>query len=165
MSLWFYDSPFSDFSRDIDRFFTEPFDTHPRSWLNEPSGTSLMRRPAGTSEVSAQRFLRPRMDLHEDADANTVTATFELPGLNKENVQIDVNDGRLTVSGETRLSTEHEEGGYAVRERRHGRFSRTVQLPQGVTDEQIKANMEHGVLMVTFPRSSPETAPKRITIS
>jgi HSP20 family protein len=72
------------------------------------------------------------MDLHENKENNSVTATFELPGLKKEDVQIDVHNGRLSVSGESRLSTEHEESGYAVRERRFGKFSRTLQLPQGV---------------------------------
>ncbi len=72
------------------------------------------------------------MDLHEDAAKNTVTATFELPGLKKEDVEIDVHDGRLTVSGESKISSEHEENGYAVRERKFGKFSRTLRLPQGV---------------------------------
>lgn len=72
------------------------------------------------------------MDLHENKENNSVTATFELPGLKKEDVHIDVHNGRLSVSGETKLSTEHEESGYAVRERRFGKFSRTLQLPQGV---------------------------------
>ncbi len=72
------------------------------------------------------------MDLHKDAGKNTVTATFELPGLKKEDVNIDLHDRCLIISGETKLSTEHEEGGYAVRERRFGRFSRTLRLPQGV---------------------------------
>lgn len=72
------------------------------------------------------------MDLHEDKDNNTVTATFELPGLRKEDVNMEVHNGRLTVSGESKISNEHEEGGYAIRERRFGRFTRTLQLPQGV---------------------------------
>lgn len=72
------------------------------------------------------------MDLHENSQTNTVTATFELPGLKKEDVDIDVHNGRLTVSGENLLSTEHEQSGYAVRERRLGKFARTLQLPKGV---------------------------------
>jgi HSP20 family protein len=74
-----------------------------------------------------------RMDLHEDAKNNTVTATFELPGLNKDNVQIGVQNGRLSISGETELSSEHEASGYAVRERKHGKFTRTLQLPRDIT--------------------------------
>ena len=74
-----------------------------------------------------------RMDLHEDAKSNTVTATFELPGLNRDNVHIDVQNGRLSISGETKLSSEHEESGYAVRERKYGKFTRTLRLPRGIT--------------------------------
>ena len=73
------------------------------------------------------------MDLHENTEANTVTATFELPGLTKENVDISVHDGQLTISGESKISSGHEESGYAVRERKVGKFSRTIKLPRGVT--------------------------------
>jgi len=72
------------------------------------------------------------MDLHEDAQKNVVTATFELPGLKKEDVNIEVNNNGLTVSGESSSSSEKDDNGYAVRERRYGKFSRTLQLPQGV---------------------------------
>jgi HSP20 family protein len=72
------------------------------------------------------------MDLHEDSNKNTVTATFEIPGMKKEDVNIDIRDGRLTVSGETKSSEEHEKDGYAVHERRFGKFSRTLRLPQGI---------------------------------
>ncbi len=72
------------------------------------------------------------MDLHEDAAKNIVTAMFELPGLKKEDVEINVHDSRLTVSGESKISSEHEDNGYAVRERKFGKFSRTLRLPQGV---------------------------------
>lgn len=71
------------------------------------------------------------MDVHEDPKSNTVTATFELPGLKKEDVSIDVQDNVLTVSGESKISSERDENGYAVRERRYGKFSRTLALPQG----------------------------------
>jgi HSP20 family protein len=105
------------------------------------------------------------MDLHEDAEKNLVTATFELPGLKKEEISIDVHNGRLTVSAESKLSSEHDENGYAVRERRFGRLSRTLQLPQGLKEEEIKASVEDGVLTVTFPKTTPELAPKKITIA
>lgn len=72
------------------------------------------------------------MDLHEDTTANTVTATFELPGIKKEDVQIDVHNGRLSVAAESKISDTHERDGYAIRERRFGKIARTLQLPQGV---------------------------------
>jgi len=115
-----------------------------------------------TNEVA--KAFKPRMDLHENKETNTVTATFELPGLKKEDVNIDVHDGRLTISAETTINSENNEDGYAVRERRYGKFSRTLRLPQGVNSEDIKASLEHGLLTVTFPKSVPEAAAKKITI-
>ena len=70
------------------------------------------------------------MDLHEDVDNNIMTATFELPGLSKDKVNIDMQNGNLIVSGEVFDSTEKNEHGYSVRERRTGRFSRSVKLPE-----------------------------------
>lgn len=72
-----------------------------------------------------------RMDLHEDVEKNLVTATFELPGLAKDKVNIDVHNGNLTVSGEVCESSEKKEHGYTIRERRAGRFSRSIRLPEG----------------------------------
>lgn len=72
------------------------------------------------------------MDLHEDREKNQVTAVFEFPGVAKEDIHIDVQGGKLTVSAETKQSTDLNEGGYAVRERHYGKFARTLQLPQGV---------------------------------
>jgi HSP20 family protein len=105
------------------------------------------------------------MDLHENVDSNTVTATFEFPGMNKEDINIDIHNGRLTVSAENKISSEHEESGYAIRERRYGKWSRTLHLPQGVQESEIKASMENGVLQVTFPQAAPEAAPKKIVIA
>ncbi|KAK0494035.1 small heat shock protein [Armillaria luteobubalina] len=149
MSVYYYE-PFYNFDRLLDAI-TRP--------------TSQQLQTAQDSDNGATKTLKPRMDLHEDAAKNTVTATFELPGLKKEDVEIDVHDGRLTVSGETKISSEHEENGYAVQERRFGKFSRTLRLPQGVNEEEIKASLDNGLLTVTFPKASPETAPKKITIA
>ena len=103
--------------------------------------------------------------MHESKENNLITATFELPGLKKEDVTIDLQNNRLSVSGEANFSDEKEENGYVVKERRSGRFSRTVPIPQGTKPEDIKASMEHGVLTVTYPKSSPEEQARRITIS
>ncbi|KIY45742.1 HSP20-like chaperone [Fistulina hepatica ATCC 64428] len=149
MSVFHYE-PFYD----IDRFFNEAFNTFggQRALRNVPS------------ENEAPRALKPRMDLHEDSDKNLVTATFEFPGVPKEDVHIDVVNGRMIISAETKLDEEREESGYAVRERRYGKWSRTLQLPNGIKEDSIKASMENGVLAVTFPKSTPEEAPKKITI-
>lgn len=73
-----------------------------------------------------------RLDLHEDAEKNIVTATFELPGVSKDDVQLDFQNSKLTVSAETKKSEKHADNGYTSRERVYGKFSRTLQLPQGI---------------------------------
>jgi HSP20 family protein len=138
MSVFLYE-PFYDF----DRLFEEAFSARmPHNQRQQLQGSEAAN--------AAPRFLKPRyadqtvflphfsltrnnrMDLHEDAERNTVTATFELPGLEKDNIQLDVNNGTLSVSAEMKASEEHEREGYAVRERRFGKFRRTLQLPQGI---------------------------------
>ncbi|KAJ8688710.1 hypothetical protein PTI98_013469 [Pleurotus ostreatus] len=117
-SLFFYE-PFAEF----DRLFDEAFNTR----TGTPSQRQVSRQLAGAPNVQ-----RPRMDLHEDAQQNAVTASFDLPGFKKEDVSIDVHNGRLTVSAESNTSAENKADGYAVRERRFGKFARTLQLPQGI---------------------------------
>jgi HSP20 family protein len=79
------------------------------------------------------------MDVHCKKDTNDVVASFELPGLQKEDVSIDVHNNVLTVSGESNTSSEHNEDSYVVRERRHGKFTRALSLPQG-----LKVNFSDG---------------------
>ena len=71
------------------------------------------------------------MDIHENAEQNVVTATFELPGLKKEDVNIDIRNNRLVISGETTHSKDFEDNGYVHRERSIGKLSRTLPLPSG----------------------------------
>ncbi|KAI0318967.1 small heat shock protein [Amylostereum chailletii] len=176
LTSFFYE-PFYSLS-DFDRLFDEAFSAR----QSDGNGRQLQRQNSNTRAL-ASNSLRPkyglsilasppfiltnprRMDVHENKDSNTVTATFELPGLKKEDVNIDVHNNVLTISGESKVDTERNEEGYAVRERRYGRFSRSVPLPQGIKNEEIKAAMENGVLTVTFPKSAPESAPKKIAIA
>ncbi|KAH8101311.1 small heat shock protein [Cristinia sonorae] len=143
--------PFFDF----DRLFDEAFAAR--------TGNSQNNQVAERN--TAPRSMRPRMDVHEDAQSNTVLATFELPGLKKEDVNIDVHNNLLTVSGESKISSDRDENGYAVRERRFGKFSRSIPLPQGIKSEDIKASLENGVLSVSFPKTTPDQAPKKISIN
>ena len=72
------------------------------------------------------------MDLHEDSEKNLVTATFEFPGVSKGDIYIETRDGMLTVSTETKPFEGHNDNDYAVRERRYGKYFRTLSLPQGI---------------------------------
>ena len=134
----FYYDPFSAF----DRLFEDAFvpRCHPSSAVvergrNSGNESQLLLRPKyvlnrGSSDIVLTYIYR--MDLHENKEANTVTAVFELPGLKSQDVSIEVHQGRLTVSGEFDKTESREEGGYAVRERHHGKFARTIQVPVGV---------------------------------
>ncbi|KXN92576.1 Heat shock protein 16 [Leucoagaricus sp. SymC.cos] len=153
MSRVFFYDPFYEF----DHLFEHAL----RPWAQFSEATAQLER----SNAVVSRTFKPRMDLHEDSEKNLVSATFELPGLKKDDVQIEVRDGLLTISAEAKSSTEHEESGHAVRERRFGKYSRSVRLPKGVKDEEIKASMADGVLTITFPKTTPEQEPKKIAIT
>lgn len=84
----------------------------------------------------SHRSILSRLDLHDGPD-NTLVASFELPGLKKEDVSIDLHNNRLTISGESKSSYDShngqnsEEPTFRVRERRFGKFSRSIALPEG----------------------------------
>jgi len=123
-------------------FFYEPFYDFERILNDALSGRQTSEGPQQGQQQQLQhqqrrstnsvRSFKPRMDLHEDAEKNLVTATFEFPGVSKEGINIEVHNGRLIVSAETKESTEKNENGYAIRERAYGKFSRTLQLPRDV---------------------------------
>ena len=134
MSLTHY--LFNDYSTPLDRFFDEAFS--PRTFRHVQQSDVFRPRYlvlffSWLVRDAHLRLNNNRMDIHHDDKTNTVCATFELPGLQKEDVSIDVNNNILTVSGETaKESTERNEEGYTLRERRYGKFSRSLSLPQGL---------------------------------
>ncbi|KZT66201.1 small heat shock protein [Daedalea quercina L-15889] len=152
----FFTEPFYSLT-DFDRLFDEAFNARTDRSLH--NGRQLQQRDGSL------RSLRPRMDLHEDTQQNLVTATFELPGISKENVSVDVHNGVLTVSGQSKVEENRNQNGYAVRERQFGQFSRSIPLPKELKEENIRASMENGLLTVTFPKTITDGAPKKITIS
>jgi HSP20 family protein len=102
----------------------------------------------------------PAVDLCETADAFIVTA--ELPGLAREQIHIQVNDGRLTLQGRRDARVPCEQ--YHQVERGHGEFSRTFALPSLVDTERIAADLHDGVLTITVPKS-PEKGARRVDVS
>ena len=102
----------------------------------------------------------PPVDLHETPDHYVVTA--ELPGLKREHLQIEMLEGRLTLSG-VRPEREPTCEQYHRVERGHGSFSRTFQLPLPVDAERITAELHDGVLTVTCPKTAEPS--RRISIS
>ncbi len=104
----------------------------------------------------------PRVDVTETEDAYLVHV--DVPGVPKDAIDINYEDGTLTVSGE-RKSSERSENENVVRvERSYGRFFRSFSLPKTVKSEEISASYEDGVLKVHVPKAE-ESRPRRIQVS
>ena len=105
-------------------------------------------------------------------EGEDVVLTLELPGVDIErDVDIEVHDGRLTISGQRRESSEHEEGGEGsdkvlVREMRYGSFRREFALPEGVDADDVSATYDRGLLQVRVRSvAKPAPQPRKIAIS
>jgi HSP20 family protein len=114
------------------------------------------------ANVSTAVTWQPRVDVYEK-DGELVLK-FELPGVDKEHVEVVREDSQLVVRAETSKDEEVEEEGYHRRERFHGRFERAIPLPTEVQDEEIKAKFENGVLEVRAPLKEPEPAGHKIEV-
>jgi HSP20 family protein len=101
------------------------------------------------------------MDLAETDDHLVLKA--DLPGLDADDVEIEVQDGVLTVSGERKTEHESSSNGYHRVERSYGRFSRSLSLPQGIDAGQVQAEFDKGVLEVRIPKPA-ERKPHRVQI-
>ena len=103
----------------------------------------------------------PALNVYEEGDQLTVEA--QLPGLKPEDLDINVEQGVLTISGQITTDEERKERNYLVREHRTGRFSRSLRLPATYDSDGCTANFEHGVLKLAFPKSEA-AKPRRIQI-
>ena len=126
--------------------------------------TELSRLMNGLFEGPARQTQSwvPTLDVWETEDA--LVYAFDLPGLTQEAISIEVEDGALTVSATRERDSEVDTGTFHRFERRHGTFSRTVGLPQGVAEDAITATYVNGVLEIAVPKPEQQK-PKRIEIS
>jgi HSP20 family protein len=129
-----------------------------RTWGGQPAGSS------GRSRMTAG-FV-PAIEMR--ADGADVLITFELPGVDVEkDVDIEVAEGRLTISGERRDRSEErdESGKVLVRELRYGSFRREFALPDGVSAAQVEATYDQGLLQVRVREvSKPAVPPQKVSI-
>jgi HSP20 family protein len=102
----------------------------------------------------------PAVDVYQDKDQFTVYA--ELPGMKKEDIEISLNGGTLTISGERKQEANSEEGSRI--ERFFGKFQRSLTLPVAVNAEKVSASYKDGILRVVLPKAE-EAKPKQIPVS
>lgn len=124
-------APLFSFRRELDRLFNDT--------LGQQGGFSAWN---------------PAVDVREDN--NNLFLDVELPGIKPENVDISVDNGVLTISGEksTENTENKEDQRFHTVERTYGSFFRSFQLPQGIDENQISANFDNGVLTIDIPKSA-----------
>jgi HSP20 family protein len=121
----------------------------------------LMSAFLGQANGETSRTWVPAVDVWETE--NEVVYAFDLPGIPEDKITVEFDDGSLTVSGERERAEEVKQDGFYRYERRFGSFSRVVGLPQGVTEDDVKADYRDGVLEIKVAK--PETPkPRRIQV-
>jgi HSP20 family protein len=108
------------------------------------------------------RAWAPRVDILENESAYQVTA--ELPGVKKEDVEITVENNLLTLKGERKFEKDVNKEQYHRIERAYGTFARSFTLPNRVSQDQVQAKFDNGLLTITIPKAA-EARPKKIEIA
>jgi HSP20 family protein len=103
----------------------------------------------------------PAINIWTNEDGQFVSA--EMPGVHVDDIDIDVNNNVLTISGQRSLEEVPEDAHFHRRERGYGEFSRTIQLPYAVDADKVEASFKDGVLNITLPKVEAEK-PKQIAI-
>ncbi len=103
----------------------------------------------------------PRVEITEEDEKFEITA--ELPGMGKDNINILIDNGTLTIRGEKKLEDEKKEKNYHLLERRYGEFVRRFKLPENVDADKINAEYKDGILKLTVPKTEA-AKPKEIKV-
>ncbi len=115
--------------------------------------------PVRRDDSRLQGFFSPRVDIVEKDDHYEISA--ELPGVNKDDVHVTLENGVLTLQAETSKEDKEEKDGQVIRqERRYGKFMRNFNLGNNVHEEDISANFKDGVLTLRAPKI-PEQVPEK----
>ncbi len=120
----------------------------------------MNRLPATVGQNSMQAFV-PAVNVYETKEAVVVESA--LAGIDPNNVEVSVENGVLSISGDTKKEHEVEEKNYYRKEVRSGSFRRQIPLPTAVDEEKVEAVFEDGMLKITCPKVSV-VEPKKISV-
>src|SRR6056297_2200109 len=132
--------------REMDHFFD---DLVPFSWSSEQSGKATGR-------------WAPSADITENE--NEYQIMMDIPGMDKKDIKITIQDGRVSVTGERKTEEKEEKADFVRQERYYGSFFRSFKLPEKVKEEDIKATFKDGVLKLLIPKAEV-VKPKSIKVS
>ncbi len=136
-------SPF----REIDRWeFTKGID----SLRREMNHMFEQFMPTGERDLAEFGFVPPA-EMEETEDM--IRLTIEVPGLEAEELDLEVTEDTVTVKGERKQETKTEEDGRTHSELRYGKFERVISLPTHIKSDKVKAEYKHGMLNLTLPKS------------
>lgn len=137
--------PFLSLHREVNRLFDD-----------------VLHGPAQGAQSSAGSFIPAHLNVSETA--NDIRITAELPGVNQDDIEINLDNNILTVRGEKRFERADEKENFHFVERSYGTFQRSVQLPYRVDPGQVQARFDNGVLTVVVPKSRMQDPSRRIQI-
>lgn len=145
-----------------------PRNVWPGPWLRNVAG-ALDRwlperlREGGEESDLLSMFAQggPAVDVVEEDDEVRVTA--DLPGVDKDDFQVEVVGNRVILRGEKKSTREEKKGGYSYSERSYGSFSRTIPLPAEVNPDQAEATFKNGELTIRLPKTE-EAKARRVQV-
>jgi HSP20 family protein len=144
--------------RDMDRWFEDAFKSFGMSSLDSNLQSRAM------PGISWPNIYRPQIDV--SGDSNCYEINLEVPGLTESDLSLEVKDDVLTIEGKKEERSEDKDKHYYRVERSYGSFQRTLALPDDAIGDEIKANLDKGVLRLEIPRrETPAQEVKRISIN
>lgn len=136
--------------REMDRLWEEFFPASTRSFLGP------WRRSHGEEGVAV-----PLVDVIDRGDEVVVKA--EMPGVDKDHIDISIHENTLTIKGEIKKEKEYKEEDYYLTERTYRSYARTLNIPVKINPDKVKANLREGILEIHLPKSE-DTRPKKIKV-
>lgn len=115
-----------------------------------------------TPEKNGSYAFVPQVDIAETEKAFELH--FVVPGVDKSGISIDLQDGKLTVSGERKVENEKNEKNFHSRESFFGSFERSFYLPDNINEEKVEASYKDGILNITIPKDEKKVVKKTITV-
>lgn len=140
--------------KEIERWFEE--------LLEQPFSPHLWRRLPRWRKLRELDVISPSVDMYDKKDEIVVKA--EVPGVEKENINISLTENKLTIKGEIKKEEEVKEEDYHYSERSYGSFVRTLTLPVKVQADKVKASFNNGILEIHLAKAE-ESKPKEIKIA